>query len=60
MIAQTHAEGSYFMTAEGHYVQLINGVLTNVQVTPMMQGPVQYSGEAAFWQSDILLGRLFL
>ena len=32
------------MTQEGQYVQLINGVLTNVDITPMMQGPVQYSG----------------
>ena len=25
------------MTPEGTYVQLVNGVLTNVSVTPMMQ-----------------------
>ena len=37
VIASTHADGSFFMTPEGNYVQLINGVLTNVDVTPMMQ-----------------------
>ena len=30
------------MTSEGSYVQLVNGVLTNVSVTPMAQVEVNY------------------
>ena len=37
IVAATHDEGSFFMTPEGTYVQLIHGVLRNVDVTPMMQ-----------------------
>ena len=37
IIAKTHADGSFFQTPEGTYVQLVNGVLTNVDITPMMQ-----------------------
>jgi len=51
IIAQSHPDGSFFLTQEGQYVQLINGVLTNVNITPMMQGPVQYS-ELAFEQQQ--------
>jgi hypothetical protein len=30
VIAQTHPEGSFFLTPEGTYVQLVNGVLRTV------------------------------
>ncbi|XP_023349442.1 uncharacterized protein LOC111718159 isoform X1 [Eurytemora carolleeae] len=51
VIAKTHEDGTYFMTSDGNYVQLVNGVLTNVSVTPMMQGAVQYS-ELVFQPQD--------
>lgn len=43
VIAHTHADGSYFMTPEGTYVQLVNGVLTNVDFHPSPPASVQYS-----------------
>jgi len=43
VIANTHADGSYFMTPEGTYVQLVNGVLTNVDFMPSPPASVQYS-----------------
>jgi len=44
VIAHSHPDGSFFMTNNGTYVQLVNGVLTNVQVAPPTQPqvPVQY------------------
>jgi len=32
VIAQTHPEGSFFLTPEGTYVQLLNGVLRTVDM----------------------------
>ena len=32
VIAQTHPDGSYFLTPEGAYVQLVNGVLRTVDL----------------------------
>ena len=43
VIANTHPDGSYFMTNEGQYVQLINGVLTNVEFQPSPPPSVVYS-----------------
>jgi len=43
VIAQTHADGSYFMTPQGTYVQLVNGVLTNVEFEPSPPASVHYS-----------------
>ena len=43
VIAHTHADGSYFMTPEGTYVQLVNGVLTNVDFQPSPPASVTYS-----------------
>jgi len=43
VIAHTHPEGSFFMTPEGTYVQLVNGVLTNVDFQPSPPASVQYS-----------------
>ena len=43
VIAHTHPEGSLFQTAEGTYVQLVNGVLTNVEFQPSPAGSVTYS-----------------
>jgi len=42
VIAHTHPNGSFFLTNNGTYVQLVNGVLTNVEVAPTPQVPVQY------------------
>ena len=42
VIAHTHPNGSFFLTNNGTYVQLVNGVLTNVEVAPTPQ-----VGEAA-------------
>merc|ERR1712083_1163777 len=44
VIANSHPDGSFFMTNNGTYVQLVNGVLTNVEVAPppQPQVPVQY------------------
>ena len=43
VIASTHPEGSYFMTTEGQYVQLVNGVLTHVEFQPSPPPSVQYT-----------------
>jgi len=43
VIANTHADGSYFMTPEGTYVQLVNGILTNVEFQPSPPASVTYS-----------------
>ena len=43
VIAHTHPEGSLFQTAEGTYVQLVNGVLTNVEFQPSPAGSITYS-----------------
>jgi len=44
VIASHHPDGSFFLTPSGTYVQLVNGVLTNVEITPVPQElPVQYS-----------------
>ena len=43
VIANTHPEGSYFMTSEGQYVQLVNGVLTHVEFQPSPPPSVQYT-----------------
>ena len=43
VIANTHPDGSYFMTNEGQYVQLVNGVLTHVQMTPSPPQSIVYS-----------------
>ena len=43
VIANTHPEGSYFMTNEGHYVQLVNGVLTHVEFQPSPPPSIQYT-----------------
>ena len=43
VIASTHPEGSYFMTNEGQYVQLVNGVLTHVEFQPSPPQSVTYS-----------------
>jgi hypothetical protein len=32
IIAQTHPDGSFFLTPEGTYVQLVNGVLRTVEM----------------------------
>jgi len=44
VIASSHPDGSFFMTNNGTYVQLVNGVLTNVEIAPppQPQVPVQY------------------
>ena len=34
VIASSHPDGSFFMTNNGTYVQLVNGVLTNVEIAP--------------------------
>ena len=52
VIANSHPEGSYFMTQEGQYVQLVNGVLTHVEFQPspppsIQYTPVQFPGQAA-------------
>ena len=40
VIASSHPDGSFFMTNNGTYVQLVNGVLTNVEVAPPPQPQV--------------------
>jgi hypothetical protein len=37
VIAHSHPEGSFFLTKEGTYVQLVGGVLTNLGSQPMQQ-----------------------
>ena len=37
VIANTHPNGSFFLTNNGTYVQLVNGVLTNVEVAATPQ-----------------------
>ena len=41
VIANSHPDGSFFMTNNGTYVQLVNGVLTNVEVAPPPQPQVR-------------------
>ena len=43
VIANTHPDGSYFMTNEGQYVQLVNGVVTHVEFQPSPPPSVQYT-----------------
>merc|ERR1719195_2547476 len=43
VVAATHPDGSFFMTNEGQYVQLVNGVLTHVAVQPSPPASITYS-----------------
>jgi len=53
VIASTHPDGSMFMTRTGQYVQLLNGVLTNISPPPSTTGSVQYA-EVQFQQQQML------